>query len=129
MNCFYHANAPAVGMCKHCSRGLCQQCAADVEGEGLACTNRHEAQVAALNAMMAKASTTYKTNGAMLWGYSVGFLIFGGLGLVASIGTFSASAVLGTIVLALAVFFLFFGGVNAVAAWRLRQQRAPRSAP
>jgi len=44
MNCFYHPNQPAVGMCKHCQRGLCAECAAVVE-DVLACINRHEDEV------------------------------------------------------------------------------------
>lgn len=28
MNCFYHPKKSAVGICKHCQRGLCIDCAA-----------------------------------------------------------------------------------------------------
>lgn len=48
MNCYYHPDQSAVGICKHCQRGLCIACAADVEGS-LACKSRHEKQVAGLN--------------------------------------------------------------------------------
>ena len=48
MNCFYHADRPALGICKHCGRGLCLDCAALVD-DTLACRNRHEAQVQGLN--------------------------------------------------------------------------------
>ncbi len=41
MNCFYHRERPAVGICKACGRGLCPGCAAEV-GESLACRDRHE---------------------------------------------------------------------------------------
>jgi hypothetical protein len=50
MNCYYHPNQPAVGICKHCQRGLCIACAADV-GDSLACKGRHEEQVQGLNTM------------------------------------------------------------------------------
>jgi hypothetical protein len=53
MNCYYHPNQPAVGLCKHCQRGLCIACAADVEGS-LACVDRHEEQVRALEALTAR---------------------------------------------------------------------------
>jgi len=48
--CFYHPDKPAVGTCKHCLRGLCADCAATVD-DVLACRNRHEAQVIALEEM------------------------------------------------------------------------------
>ncbi len=48
MNCFYHPERPAVGICKHCGRGLCNECAALVD-DTLACKDRHEAQVRGLS--------------------------------------------------------------------------------
>ena len=50
MNCYYHTNQPAVGICKHCQRGLCIACTAEVS-DSLACKNRHEEQVRNLNAL------------------------------------------------------------------------------
>ncbi|MBK9923790.1 MAG: hypothetical protein IPP66_00735 [Anaerolineales bacterium] len=50
MNCYYHPDIPAIGLCKHCQRGLCSQCAALVD-DSLACKDRHEEQVTALGQM------------------------------------------------------------------------------
>lgn len=36
MECFNHASTNAVGICKHCSKALCRECAHDT-GNGLAC--------------------------------------------------------------------------------------------
>lgn len=47
MNCYYHPNIPASGLCKHCQRGLCTECSALVD-DSLACKDRHEEQVSAL---------------------------------------------------------------------------------
>jgi hypothetical protein len=44
MKCFYHPDADAVGLCKHCSRGVCRDCAAEREG-GIACKDKHEDRV------------------------------------------------------------------------------------
>ena len=44
MVCFYHPDKPALGICIHCQRGLCSECAALVE-DVLACKDRHEGQV------------------------------------------------------------------------------------
>ena len=53
MNCYYHPNQLAVGICKHCQRGVCIACAADIDGS-LACKDRHEEQVRALDALTAR---------------------------------------------------------------------------
>ena len=50
MVCFYHPDRPAIGLCKHCQRGLCSECAALVD-DVLACKGRHEGQVHALEEM------------------------------------------------------------------------------
>ncbi len=51
MKCFYHAEADAVGSCKHCHRGVCRACAAEREG-GIACKDRHEAAVDQVSALI-----------------------------------------------------------------------------
>jgi hypothetical protein len=64
MRCFYHHEAEAVAVCKNCGRGLCAGCAVEV-GNGLACPNRCEADVRALNEVIARNRTAYqKTSGA-----------------------------------------------------------------
>ena len=50
MICFYHPDKPAIGVCKHCQRGLCSDCAALVD-DVLVCNGRHEGQVRALEEM------------------------------------------------------------------------------
>ncbi len=47
MRCFYHPQAVAVGLCKNCGKGLCPECAVDVQ-HGLACKNKCEIKVEAL---------------------------------------------------------------------------------
>src|SRR5262245_8963902 len=51
MKCFYHADAEAVGTCKHCHRGVCRACAAERDG-GIACLNRCESAVDQVNALI-----------------------------------------------------------------------------
>ncbi|MCC7188899.1 MAG: hypothetical protein IT312_09170 [Anaerolineales bacterium] len=54
MNCFYHPNTSAIGLCKHCQRGLCSECIALVD-DMLACKNRHEEQVKAMGLQLVQA--------------------------------------------------------------------------
>ncbi len=44
MRCYYHAEVPAVGICKSCAKGLCVNCQVDL-GHGLACKDRCEEEV------------------------------------------------------------------------------------
>jgi predicted Fe-S protein YdhL (DUF1289 family) len=53
MNCFYHPASPAIGLCKHCQRGLCSECAAVVD-DVLACKARHEDEVQQLEQLTAR---------------------------------------------------------------------------
>ena len=41
MNCFYHPQVPAVGICKYCQKGLCTECAVDL-GHGIGCKHHQQ---------------------------------------------------------------------------------------
>ena len=41
MRCFYHTDREAVGTCRACSKGLCPECAVDLD-VALGCKGRHE---------------------------------------------------------------------------------------
>ena len=44
MNCYYHDDRAAVGSCRSCLKGVCRECAVDLE-RGLACRDRCETDV------------------------------------------------------------------------------------
>ena len=85
MNCYYHPSKPALGICKHCQRGLCSDCIAEVD-DSLACKDRHEEQVRALNKLTARnllqagrVGSVYRRNA--IFYFLVGIL-FAGFGLL-----------------------------------------------
>lgn len=41
MKCFYHHDKDAVGVCRHCLKGICPDCAVDFK-DGIACKNTCE---------------------------------------------------------------------------------------
>jgi len=59
MFCYFHRDVPAIAVCKSCGRGLCPDCASDV-GDGLACRDRCEEQVRALNRIIERNKTAYE---------------------------------------------------------------------
>jgi hypothetical protein len=48
MKCFSHSAVDAVGVCKHCNKGLCRECAVETAGS-LSCRGACEQQVALIN--------------------------------------------------------------------------------
>ena len=85
MNCYYHPEKPAIGLCKYCQRGLCTECAAIVD-DVVACKNRHEddvrqlGQLAARNLFQSKrVSSTYMRNVIF---YGLVGVLFAGFGLM-----------------------------------------------
>lgn len=48
MNCYNHSETPAVGICKHCNKGVCPDCLSDT-GDGLACKDHCLAEVKLMN--------------------------------------------------------------------------------
>jgi sulfite exporter TauE/SafE len=84
VNCYYHPDQPAVGLCKHCQRGLCSDCAADADGS-LACKDRHEKQVRAIDELAVRnllqagrVGSVYRRNAIF---YTLVGMLFGGFGL------------------------------------------------
>lgn len=64
MRCFTHHETDAVAICKSCGRALCPACVVEVEA-GIACRDRCEEEVRALNRIIARNKTAYeKTSGA-----------------------------------------------------------------
>ena len=85
MVCFYHPDKPAVGICKHCQRGLCVDCAIEID-DVLACKDRHEEQVRALEQLTARnlfqskrVASAYIRNAIF---YGLVGLLFAGFGLM-----------------------------------------------
>ncbi len=101
MNCFYHQEVPAIGVCKHCGRGLCERCVALVD-DTLACRDRHEEQVRGMNLLAARSLVQARRAGA---GYVRNAVFYGLVGVL--------FAVFGAVQLRFlglqAVFFMLIG--------------------
>lgn len=59
MRCFYHSTTEAVAICKNCSRGVCRDCLTEFPN-GIACKNRCEAEVEAVNQIINRGKTSYQ---------------------------------------------------------------------
>lgn len=92
MKCYVHKNKDAVGTCKACSKGVCEECSLDV-GNGLACKHTCVDEVKAMNELIARSKQLYAigTRGKVFSsGVIMYFLfaaLFGGWGLYSSFAT------------------------------------------
>ena len=111
MICYYHPEKPAVGICKHCQRGLCQDCSALVD-DLLACKNRHEEQVRSLiqvtetSILQAKrAASGYRRNAIF---YLLVGLLFTGFGLL----QYRFLGLQAVFFMLIGIFLLYVGAAN-----------------
>jgi hypothetical protein len=108
MRCFRHQEREAIGICKHCQRGLCPDCAALVDSV-LACRDLHEAQVAALNRATAIDAIQ---SGRVRSGYVRNAIFYGLVGAIFAALGISQLRFLGL----QAAFFIVVGGLLLYAA-------------
>lgn len=76
MRCFNHSEVRAVGLCKHCNKALCHECANDL-GYGLACRDVHERQVASMNGIVERAVRVQAVGRSNKYLSPIFFLVFG----------------------------------------------------
>lgn len=125
MNCFNHSEIPAVAICKSCSRALCNQCATEVE-KAMACRERCESDVRALQQLIASNLATRAIGSQVLRGYpttlfvSAFFLATSGVVFIAF--DLSTGLKMG-FMLPLGALFLAMGGYQLLRALRMRAQK------
>ena len=76
MKCFEHRDQDAIGQCKHCSKGLCENCAIDL-GHGLACKGVHESEVELLNSLIENNKKSYSQTSKSLFMSNLYLLLMG----------------------------------------------------
>lgn len=59
MHCYRHAPEPALGVCRSCGRGVCAQCARDLD-PALACSERCEQRVLRTEALIDNGEAGYR---------------------------------------------------------------------
>jgi len=89
MHCYYHPGTEAVALCKNCHRGLCTSCSVEVSN-GIACRNRCEVEVQALDRMIQRGKTAYSTTGRLHSRSAVVLALMGGIMLLWGLASASA---------------------------------------
>jgi len=105
MKCFNHPEKDAVGICKNCNKGLCKECAVEVDN-GISCKGKCEEELIFLNQLMLRNKGVLKKTSQSL--YTSSFIYFA-MGL-----TFSGFGFY-TEIPPLKPFFFIVGGVMVMA--------------
>ncbi len=103
MNCFYHPQSVAVGICRNCQKGLCVECAVDLKN-GLACKNKCEGEVTDVISMIQRNKKAYEYASESQLKFGFFWLIIGGVSILIGLNSKTADA------------FFFFGIVFLVMA-------------
>ncbi len=111
MRCFYHDTVDAVAICKSCNRGVCHECAIEFTN-GVACKNRCEAEVEAVNQIIDRSKTSYQNTSSAYSRNAVVYLmfavVFGGWAAM----EFTARPLLGWLMALLAIVFVIAAFFN-----------------
>lgn len=98
MKCFNHPQIEAIGICKNCSKGLCQECYVE-QTDGISCKGRCEKMVKKVNVLFERnIETSYVMTGNL--SVAAGIVLFL-LGLFTLISTSSFQSLL----------IIFLGGI------------------
>lgn len=98
-------HSSTVGLCKHCSKGLCKDCLTDL-GHGLSCKDSHETQVDLLNLLIERNAKDSSAAPRNIWIMPTFYLFMGiifiGLGIIKDKSLISFPILMGS-------GFAFFG--------------------
>jgi hypothetical protein len=119
MNCYYHPDRPAVGVCKHCQRGLCAEDAALVPSttlrpgdDSLACKDRHENEVREMDQWMARNILQSKRIGSVYNRNAIFYFLVGAVFSIYGYSQLRFAGLQGLFLLIVGLFLLFAAGLN-----------------
>ena len=78
MRCFNHPDVEAVGICKHCSRGICTECVKD-SGHGIACSLPCISEIRSLYAAISRNKKVYSVAAKAGIRTAIWFFLLGGI--------------------------------------------------
>ena len=107
MNCFYHPQITALGICRNCQKGLCADCLADLKN-GRACKNKCENELSEVVAMIDRNKKAWELESNSQFGTGIFWIIIGAVSILIGLNSQTPDA------------FFFFGFVFLVmAGWAL----------
>ena len=113
MRCFNHPAVDAIGTCKHCSRGLCKDCIAEVHGL-VACKGRCEHDVEEGYKLLMRSRAMHAKTAMLMRRNAVFYLLFGAI--LLSSGGVAGNSAFATVMYALGVLFVLMGGWSFILA-------------
>lgn len=84
MNCFNHNELSAVGICKHCNKGICQNCLSDTR-DGIACKGHCTEEVMAINKLIEHNKKVVKGTSRNFTSSGILFIVMGSIFILTTI--------------------------------------------
>lgn len=110
MNCFYHNDTSAVGICKACNKGICIECATDLK-HSLACKNKCEKQAQLIEKIIQMSGEAVRSSMRTFFTVSLIFIVPGLIFLFFGLQTepiFSITNMLGLFMTTIGVAYIIF---------------------
>lgn len=102
MNCYNHTETVALGICKHCNKGICRDCLTDL-GDGLACTATCVDEVQRVNDLIKRNLNATKNSNR---NYNVTAFFYAGLGVLFLVSSFLILSRIDPILVTMGLFFI-----------------------
>ncbi|MBK9925919.1 MAG: hypothetical protein IPP66_11590 [Anaerolineales bacterium] len=111
MKCYVHESEEAVGICKHCVRAMCKQCAIPNDQNFMVCSERCKQEVLIYQDLMEKTKMAYGLKSGRLPATIIFLTLFGVLFMVFGCFAINTSLFLGIFTIVMGLAFLISGGV------------------
>ena len=115
MRCFNHPTVDALGSCRHCARGLCRECIAEVNGL-VACKSRCEKDVEEGYKVLLRSRTVHAKQALLMQRNAAIYVIFGAILIFTSGGPLDSA--FGRVLFAIGALFIGMGVWSFVLARR-----------
>ncbi|MBW8726134.1 MAG: hypothetical protein JF625_13385 [Inquilinus limosus] len=123
MNCFRHRETASVGICTYCGRGMCPDCAREIEATAVACSDQCAEGIRKTRALVA-ANQRLVGGGGGLNGLPTSTLTYGVVGLFAfGFGIYAFTVPNFSF---MAWYCLLFGGVSLFNAYLIFRRTVAR---
>lgn len=119
MNCFNHQEKSALGICKHCNKGICNDCLRDT-GDGLACKGRCYDEVIRINQLIDHNKKIVSNNSSTRFSAGILYICMGAIFTLATIFFLKR---IDPILTTMGILFLIYGVYTLIKAQDFKKEK------
>ncbi len=120
MNCYNHFEVAALGICKHCSKGVCIECLTDT-GDGIACSTYCVEEINEVNKLVNHNKKAVRKQPVQWIGSGIFYIV---LGIIFLLTTFFYLKRLDPFLISMGVIFIVYGGYVLAKTTRFKSDDA-----